>query len=76
MKESMEPTKGNILWVDDEIELLRAHIVLLKEKGYSVETATNGDDAIEMVKHGVIDLVLIDEMMPRSFAQNMARHAP
>ena len=60
----MEQTKGNILWVDDEIELLRAHIVLLKEKGYSVETATNGDDAIELVKRGVFDLVLIDEMMP------------
>lgn len=60
----MEQTKGNILWVDDEIELLRAHIVLLNEKGYSVETATNGEDAIELVKNKPIDLVLIDEMMP------------
>lgn len=50
--------------MDDEIELLRAHILLLQEKGYSVETAMNGDDAIELVKHGVFDLVLIDEMMP------------
>jgi CheY-like chemotaxis protein len=60
----MEQIKGNILWVDDEIELLRAHIVLLKDKGYIVETATNGDDAIELVKNKEYDLMLIDEMMP------------
>ena len=41
--------KGNILWVDDEIELLRSHVLFLKEKGYEVETATNGEDAIELV---------------------------
>lgn len=60
----METTKGTILWVDDEIDLLRAHIVLLREKGYAVSTATNGEDAIEMVKETPFDLVLIDEMMP------------
>jgi len=60
----MEQSKGHILWVDDEIELLRAHVMLLTEKGYAVDTATNGDDAIEMVKHSFYDLVLIDEMMP------------
>ncbi len=60
----MEVSKGTILWVDDEIELLRAHVMLLKEKGYGVETATNGDDAIEFVKSRNFDLVLIDEMMP------------
>ncbi|KAB2925525.1 MAG: PglZ domain-containing protein [Bacteroidetes bacterium] len=60
----METTKGTILWVDDEIDLLRAHIVLLREKGYAVSTATNGEDAIEMVKENTFDLVLIDEMMP------------
>ncbi|MFA6437898.1 MAG: bifunctional response regulator/alkaline phosphatase family protein [Bacteriovoracaceae bacterium] len=60
----MEHSKGHILWVDDEIELLRAHVVLLREKGYTVETATNGDDAIELVKSMQIDLVFLDEMMP------------
>jgi CheY-like chemotaxis protein len=59
----MSQTKGKILWVDDEIDLLRAHIVLLKEKGYAVETATNGEDAIEIVKTRDIDLVFLDEMM-------------
>lgn len=60
----MEHSKGNILWVDDEIELLRAHIVLLKEKGYSVDTAANGEDAIEIVKTKHFDLAFLDEMMP------------
>ena len=60
----MDTNKGNILWVDDEIELLRAHVMLLADKGYSVATATNGDDAIELVKTKSFDLVLIDEMMP------------
>jgi len=55
--------KGKILWVDDEIELLRSHILLLSEKGYSVETATNGEDAVAMVKKQSFDLVFLDEMM-------------
>ncbi len=56
-------TKGRILWVDDEIELLRSHILFLSEKGYSVETATNGEDAIKIVRDKPIDLILLDEMM-------------
>ena len=55
--------KGNILWVDDEIELLRSHVLFLKEKGYTVETATNGEDAIELVRNRMFDLVFLDEMM-------------
>ena len=56
-------TKGKILWVDDEIELLRSHILLLSEKGYAVETAANGEDAIDLVKTKSFDLVFLDEMM-------------
>ena len=56
-------TKGKILWVDDEIELLRSHILLLSEKGYQVKTATNGEDAVAMVKKQSFDLVFLDEMM-------------
>jgi CheY-like chemotaxis protein len=59
----MTASKGKILWVDDEIELLRPHILLLSEKGYTVETATNGEDAVEMVKDRLFDLVFLDEMM-------------
>ncbi len=56
--------KGTILWVDDEIELLRPHILLLSEKGYTVDSAPNGDDAIAMVEKKNYDLVFLDEMMP------------
>ncbi|HKB85816.1 MAG TPA: response regulator [Ignavibacteriaceae bacterium] len=53
-----------ILWVDDEIELLRSHIIFLSEKGYDVDTVTNGEDAISHVKHSLYDLIFLDEMMP------------
>jgi CheY-like chemotaxis protein len=53
-----------ILWVDDEIDLLRAHVRLLEEKGYSVDIATNGEDAVEMAREKGYDLVFLDEMMP------------
>ena len=60
----MPDKKGTILWVDDEIELLRPHILLLEEKGYKVLTVTNGEDAITQVRTGGPELVLLDEMMP------------
>jgi len=53
-----------ILWADDEIDLLRPHILLLEEKGYSVDTATNGEDAIELVNNQEYDLIFLDENMP------------
>ena len=56
--------KNRILWIDDEIELLRSHILLLSEKGYLVEIATNGEDALDLVKTKSFDLVFLDEMMP------------
>ena len=56
--------KNTILWVDDEIEFLQPHILFLKEKDYQVETATNADDALALIKEKNIDLVLLDEMMP------------
>jgi DNA-binding response OmpR family regulator len=44
----MEDTKKvKILWVDDEIEHLRSHIIFLQEKGFSLETASNGNDALD-----------------------------
>lgn len=52
-----------ILWVDDEIELLRSHIIFLSEKGYEVDTVTNGEDAISSVKEKNYDLIFLDEMM-------------
>lgn len=59
----MEQSKKRILWIDDEIELLKAHIILLKQRGYDVETATNGEDAIELASNTSYDLVFLDESM-------------
>jgi len=39
-----------ILWVDDEIELLKSHVMFLRDKGYDVQTATNGAGALNLVK--------------------------
>ena len=57
-------SNGLLLWVDDEIELLKAHILFLQKKGYEVVTVSNGPDAIEQVRHRAFDLILLDEMMP------------
>jgi len=53
-----------ILWVDDEAELLEPHRLLLTERGYQVRTATNADDALELLRRHPVDLVLLDEQMP------------
>jgi CheY-like chemotaxis protein len=65
-------TKGTILWVDDEIDLLRPHIMLLEGRGYTVRTAMSGEDALAMITGNAgedasatrIDLVFLDENMP------------
>lgn len=58
----MQETK--ILWADDEINLLKPHILLLNEKGYSVTTFTNGNDALDAYSKEHFDLVFLDENMP------------
>ena len=57
-------TNGQLLWVDDEAELLRAHIIFLEKKGYEVTTVSNGSDAIDLCRERSFDLVLLDEQMP------------
>ena len=66
MKEIMMKERGHILWIDDEIELLKPHILFLEQKGYKVSVATNGDDAVEFLRESGkdIDLILLDEIMP------------
>ncbi|MCX6145843.1 MAG: bifunctional response regulator/alkaline phosphatase family protein [Candidatus Kapabacteria bacterium] len=59
----MAKIEKKILWVDDEIELLRPHIILLEQKGYNVTSASNGEDAIELVKQNHFDLIFLDETM-------------
>jgi CheY-like chemotaxis protein len=53
-----------LLWVDDEIDLLRPHLLFMQGRGYHVDAASNGDDAIELVRIAPYDLVLLDEHMP------------
>lgn len=64
MKRQTAMTNGHILWVDDEVELLKAYIIFLKNKGYEVTTVTNGVDAIEACSKQTFDMVMLDEMMP------------
>jgi CheY-like chemotaxis protein len=56
--------KINILWADDEIDLLKPHILFLKDKGYDVQTANSGDEVLELVEKNDFGVVLLDENMP------------
>lgn len=56
--------KDKILWVDDEIDLLRPYVIFLQEKNYEVLSATNGQDAIELCQTHNFDIVFLDENMP------------
>lgn len=55
---------GTLLWVDDEIELLHAHVLFLRGKGYEVVTVSNGQDALDECRAHFFDLILLDENMP------------
>lgn len=55
--------KQRLLWVDDEIEMLKSHIIFLEDKGYEIDTATNGEDAIHLVTEADYSLIFLDEMM-------------
>ena len=57
-------SKVRILWADDEIDLLKPHILFLENKGYEVETVTNGRDAIDMLSNQIFNLIILDENMP------------
>ncbi|SYZ72787.1 Response regulator [Candidatus Zixiibacteriota bacterium] len=57
-------TKKKILWVDDEIDSLKPHILFLQQRGFEVLTASSGDDALVKVRKETLDLILLDEMMP------------
>tara|TARA_B100000787_G_scaffold170258_1_gene165341 strand:- start:33681 stop:35228 length:1548 start_codon:yes stop_codon:yes gene_type:complete len=53
-----------ILWVDDEIDLLKPHIIFLEKKGYTVTKCSNGTDAVDLVEKTNFDIVFLDENMP------------
>ncbi len=56
--------RQRILWVDDQIDLLKPHLLFLEEKGYTVTGVPNGDDAIALLEKEPFDVLLLDEMMP------------
>jgi DNA-binding response OmpR family regulator len=56
--------KIRILWTDDEVEALRSHIFFLEEKGYEIDTCSNGNDTIDLVRQNSYDLIFLDEHMP------------
>jgi CheY-like chemotaxis protein len=58
------PAKGRILWVDDEVDLLLPHLLVLEQRGYTVDTLPNGDDALSQLRRSSYDLVLLDQEMP------------
>lgn len=60
----MQAKRPKILWVDDEIDLLKPHLIFLDNKGYEVLTATNGADALDLVQENHFDIIFLDENMP------------
>ena len=55
--------KGKILWIDDEIELLKPHILYLEKKDYLVTSVSSGEDGINIFNNNNFDIILLDEMM-------------
>ncbi len=60
----MASQERKILWADDEIDLLKPHILLLESKGYRVTSVSNGIDAVACAAREKFDVVLLDESMP------------
>lgn len=56
--------KVTILWADDEIELLKPHVLFLEQKGYEVTTVNSGSEAVDQVEEHYFDIVFLDENMP------------
>src|SRR4030042_7117522 len=55
--------RNRVLWVDDEVNLLKSHVIFLQEKGFTITTATNGEDAMVLLRQQNFDLVLLDAQM-------------
>ena len=55
---------SKIIWIDDEVDLLKPHIVFLENKGYAVTPVNNVNEALEMIEAEKFQLALLDENMP------------
>lgn len=56
--------KVRILWADDEIDMLKPHIMFLEQKGYDVTPINNGDEALDLIRANAYDIIFLDENMP------------
>jgi len=56
--------KIRILWADDEIDLLKPHILFLEQKGYELVAVNNGDEALDFIREQPFDIIFLDENMP------------
>ena len=59
----MPEPKKKILWIDDEIELLKPHILFLEQRGYEITPVPNAEDGISLIRNQYFDLILLDEML-------------
>ncbi len=57
-------SKIRILWADDEIDLLKPHVMFLEDKGYDVDAVNSGDEALDLIRENDYDIVFLDEQMP------------
>jgi len=57
-------SKIRILWADDEIDILKPHIIYLEDKGYDVDAVNSGDEALDLIHENHYDIVFLDEQMP------------
>ena len=65
----MSNEQVRILWADDEIDLLKPHIIFLENKGYHVTAVSSGREAIDEVTQNDFDIVFLDENMPAPFGE-------
>ena len=56
--------QNKILWIDDEVDMLKPYILFLKQKGYVIDTAVSGEDGLELIKEKGFDIVFLDAHMP------------
>ncbi|UCC71115.1 MAG: response regulator [Gemmatimonadota bacterium] len=73
MTSTRKAVKGRILWVDDEIDLLLPHRLVLEQRGYEVDTSPNGDDALSQIRRHPYDLIILDQEMPGRTGTEMLR---
>ena len=66
-------SKGKILYVDDEIENLNFYSSILESEGYSVKTATNNEDAYNLLKQGPVDILLLDVVLKNESGLDLLR---